>query len=234
MSVRVFDSVDALSEAATAHILSKIEQTKGPFHLVLSGGSTPKKLYAMLASPAHQAEMPWSRIHFWFGDERFVPPSDPDSNEGMARAAMLDHVPVPANNVHGMYRAGSAEDAARAYESEIRDHVEERGFDLTLLGLGPDAHTASLFPGDPSISEKARWVVASTGAAGVKQRLTLTAPLLNRSQEVLFLVAGKDKAEPLSKVLGADYDPNRYPAQIVARNAPRVFWFLDESAAASL
>jgi 6-phosphogluconolactonase len=234
MSVRVFDSADALSEAAAAETVALVGKTQGPFHLVLSGGSTPKKLYTILASPAYRDSIPWPRIHFWWGDERFVPSSDPDSNEGMARAAMLDHVPVPTQNIHGMYRSGSAQDAARAYESELRDFVESKGFDLTLLGLGPDAHTASLFPGDPSISEKERWVVASTGAAGVKERLTMTPPLLNRSQEILFLVAGKDKSEPLANVLGEDYDPNRYPAQIVARNAPLVRWFIDEAAAARL
>jgi 6-phosphogluconolactonase len=234
MSVKVFDSLDALSEGAANHVVLLISQSEGPFHFVLSGGSTPKELFQILASPAYKDSLPWERIHFWFGDERFVPPTDPESNEGMARKAMLDHVPVPAGHIHGMYRPGSADDAARAYEMEVHDELGDGTFDLNLMGLGPDAHTASLFPGDPSIHETERWVVASTGAAGVKERITMTPPLLNRSKQVLFLVAGKEKAEPLSHVLNENYDPNRFPAQIVARNAPEVIWFLDEAAAARL
>ncbi len=234
MSVRVFDSVDALSESAAVHVVQKVAQTDGLFHLVLSGGSTPRMLYGILASPAFRDSVPWSRIHFWWGDERFVPPTDMDSNERMARESMLDKVPVPEENVHPMYRAGSPEEAARAYQDEIRSYLYEGSFDLVLLGLGPDAHTASLFPGDPAIHETERWVVASTGAVGVKERITMTPPLLNQATEVLFLVAGKDKAEPLKNVLGAEYDPDRYPAQIVARNAPSVLWFIDTAAGSAL
>jgi 6-phosphogluconolactonase len=133
-----------------------------------------------------------------------------------------------------MYREGSAEDAASAYERQLREFLDTDGFDLVLLGLGPDAHTASLFPGDPSIDEREKWVVASTGAAGVKQRLTLTPPVLNSAKEVLFLVAGPDKIEPLANVMNKDYDPHQYPAQIVARNAGHVLWFIDAAAAGGL
>ena len=198
------------------------------------GESTPKKLYTILASPVVRDSIPWSRIHFWWGDERFVPPAHPDSNEGMARAAMLDHVQVPASNIHGMFREGTAEHAAKSYQDEIRELVPGGAFNLMLLGLGPDAHTASLFPGDPSIRETDNWVVSSTGAAGVKQRITMTPPLINRSQVVLFLVAGSDKAEPLAHVLGDTYDPDRFPAQIVARNAPNVLWYIDAVAGTAL
>lgn len=234
MNVRLFDSVEALSEEAAIHIVKLIGDEDDPFHLVLSGGSTPRKLYGILASPAFRTSIPWERIHLWWGDERFVPPTDTQSNEGMARTALIDHVPVPAENVHPMYRATTAEEAAKAYENEIMSLVPEGRFDLVLLGLGPDAHTASLFPGDPSIHETDRWVVASTGAAGVRERLTLTPPVLTRSREVLFLVAGSDKAAPLANVLGDTYDPHRFPAQIVARNAPSVWWFVDEAAGSAL
>jgi 6-phosphogluconolactonase len=234
MSVRVFDSTEALSEEAANHILQLLGTVEGPFHLVLSGGSTPKKLYTILASPLFRDSIPWNRIHFWWGDERFVPPADPDSNEGMARAAMLDHVPVPASNIHSMFREGTAEQAANSYQNEVRELVPNGAFNLMLLGLGPDAHTASLFPGDPSIHETEKWVVASTGAAGVKHRITMTPPLINRSDVVLFLVAGQDKAEPLAHVLGDTYDPDRFPAQIVARNAPSVLWYIDAVAGTAL
>jgi 6-phosphogluconolactonase len=133
-----------------------------------------------------------------------------------------------------MYREGTAEGAASAYERQLREFLDTEGFDLVLLGLGPDAHTASLFPGDPSIDERERWVVASEGAAGVKQRLTLTPPVLNAAKEVLFLVAGKDKQEPLAHVINDPYNPHKYPAQIVARNAGHVLWFLDSAAAEAL
>jgi 6-phosphogluconolactonase len=234
MSVRVFESVEALSEAAAAHIAQRLDESSGPFHLVLSGGSTPKKLYTILASLAYAGSIPWSRIHFWWGDERFVPPSDPESNERMAREAMLNHLPIPTTHIHPMFFDGTAEEAARRYERVLRETVVSSGFDLVLLGVGTDAHTASLFPGDPSIEERERWVVASTGAAGVKVRLTLTPPVLNASKEVLFLVVGPDKAEPLRHVLGDTYEPLKYPAQIVARGAGAVLWFVDGAAAGRL
>ena len=234
MAIRIFDGAEALSEAAAAHLLQLLSASTGSFDLCLSGGSTPKKLYTILASPAYRDDVPWSRVHFWFGDERFVPPTDPDSNERMAREAMLDHVPVPPENIHGMYQDSTAEEAAERYERELRAQLGDKGFDLLLLGLGPDAHTASLFPHDPSIDEKQKWVVASTGAAGVKQRLTLTPPVLNASKQVLFLVAGDDKAVPLANVLNGLEDVHQYPAQIVARNAKDVLWFLDDKAAAKL
>jgi len=234
VSLRVFDSVEALSEAAAALIAEKLDHSTGPFHLVLSGGSTPKKLFAILASPVYADSIPWNRIHFWWGDERFVPPTDPESNESMAREAMLDKMPIPPEHIHPMFREGSAEDAAAAYEALIRSLVPSGEFDLILLGLGPDAHTASLFPGDPSISETHRWVLASTGAAGVKQRLTMTPVLLNRAKQVIFLAAGPDKTVPLSHVLNEPYEPTKYPAQIVARTAGNLLWMVDTAAASGL
>jgi 6-phosphogluconolactonase len=234
VSVRVFEDADALAEAAAAHFIQRIGENDRDFHLCMSGGSTPKKLYSILASASYRDVVPYQRLHFWWGDERFVPPTDPDSNEKMARDSWLDQVPAPASHIHPMYRQGTAERAAIAYERELREFLNADGFDLVLLGLGPDAHTASLFPGDPSIDEKERWVVASTGAAGVKQRLTLTPPVINAAAEVLFLVAGKDKASPLANVMDQDYDPQKYPSQIVARNARNVIWYIDSAAAAGL
>jgi 6-phosphogluconolactonase len=133
-----------------------------------------------------------------------------------------------------MYRHGSPQDAAAAYEAELRAHLPEGRFDLLLLGLGPDAHTASLFPGDASVFESEHWVLPSTGAAGVKERITMSPPLLNRAREVLFLVAGKDKAKPLASVLNGDYHPDQFPAQIVARHAFSVLWYIDAEAASEL
>ena len=234
MNIRIFENSEALSEAAAARILELLNNIEGVFDLVLSGGSTPKKLYAMMAAPAYRESIDWGRLRIWWGDERFVPPSDKDSNEGMARTAMLNHVPVKSENVHPMYRFGTASEAATAYEQELRSELVTKRLDLVLLGLGPDAHTASLFPGDPSIHEEKRCVVASEGAAGVKQRLTLTPPIINAAKEVLFLVAGADKRDPLRHVLNELYEPDRYPAQVIARNASRVQWYLDKEAAEGL
>ena len=234
MSVRVFDSVEALSEAAAALISQRLEESSGPFHLALSGGSTPKKLFGILASPAYADSIPWGRIHFWWGDERFVPPTDPDSNERMARETMLDNMPIPAEHIHPMYREGSAEEAASFYEEALREWLPSGEFDLVLLGLGPDAHTASLFPGDASIEETVRWVMPSTGAAGVKQRLTLTPAILNKAREVVFLAAGPDKTVPFAHVINEPYAPLKYPAQVVSRNAPSVLWMVDTVAASGL
>lgn len=209
--------------------------SRGRFDVALSGGSTPKKMFELLAGDAYRDKVDWSCVHAFWSDERYVPPTQDASNERMARLSLLDHVPIPAGNIHGMYRVGGVGAAADAYEDLVRDELgPDLAFDLTLLGLGPDGHTASLFPGEPDVNEQTRLVLAGIGHAGVAERITMTPPLLNRSRTVAFLVAGADKAEPVRRVLEGPEDWAQTPAQAVARHAEHVVWLIDLAAAALL
>ena len=237
IEVRVFDTLPELMQAAAEEVVrgaAAAVREHGRFTWALSGGSTPRDLYRLLASPLYRDRLPWSDIHVFWGDERHVPPGDADSNFRMAREAMLDAVPLPAANIHRIRaEEADAEVAAKAYETELRDffHLkpgEWPRFDLILLGLGKDAHTASLFPGGEAVHERERMVVAPRVEAQNTFRITLTPPVLNNARLVAFLAAGDDKAEPLRAVLEGARDPSRYPAQIVEGNR---LWLVDRAAA---
>ena len=212
----------------------------GAFRVVLSGGSTPRSLFSLLAGEPYRAQLPWDAIHFFWGDERPVPPDHPDSNYGMARETLLSRVPVPPANVHRI--PGEEEDAgaaAAAYERTLKGFFrltgEERPrFDLVYLGLGPDGHTASLFPGTKALHEERRLVVANWIGKLYTHRITLTAPVLNAAALVVFLVAGADKAVPLKAVLEGPREPDQLPAQLVRPEGGRLVWLVDRSAAARL
>lgn len=241
--VRVFDTLPELMGAAAEEVVrgaAEAVREHGFFAWALSGGSTPRDLYQLLASPLYRDRLPWSEIHVFWGDERHVPPDDADSNFRMAREAMLDSVPLPAANIHRIQaEEPDAELAAKAYETELRGffHLAPDAqapqdiwprFDLILLGLGKDAHTASLFPGGEAVHERERWVVAPWVEAQNTFRITLTPPVLNNARLTVFLAAGDDKAEPLHAVLEGTRDPSRYPAQIVEGNR---LWLVDRAAA---
>ncbi|HEY0515169.1 MAG TPA: 6-phosphogluconolactonase [Thermoanaerobaculia bacterium] len=238
--VRIFDDVPALMRAAADEIALAAERAvaeRGRFTWALAGGSTPRALYSLLAGDAYRDRMPWSAIHFFWGDERHVPPDHPDSNFRMAREAMLDAVPVPPGNVHRVpAEEPDAQRAAAAYESTLRAFFqvavgEWPGFDLVLLGLGPEGHTASLFPGSPAIAERQRLVLAPWVEAQHTFRVTLTPPVLNHARRAMFLVSGEEKAAALRAVLEGAREPARYPAQIVEGN---VLWMVDRAAAGLL
>jgi 6-phosphogluconolactonase len=213
---------------------------KDSFTFVLAGGTTPRDLYRTLADPAEgfRAELPWQRIHLFWGDERHVPPDHPESNFRMAREALLDHVPIPRENVHRI--PAEEPDAARAaarYEAELRDFFAGADLprcDLVLLGLGADGHTASLFPGSPALAERARWVAAPWVDALAASRITLTPPVINRAACVLFLVAGADKAPAVRAVLEGDAPPAVVPARIVRPAGGLLLWRIDRDASAAL
>jgi 6-phosphogluconolactonase len=227
--IRTFSSPDELSRAAAeafvAHAQESILQ-RGRFVVALSGGSTPRRMYELLVDE-YMEKVDWQKVHVYWSDDRYVHPSHPDSNEGLARTHLLSRVPIPNLNVHGMFIEGGPKHAAEAYD-RLLHHVE---IDLCLLGLGADAHTASLFPGDPSVHETQRLAVASRAPVGVTDRLTMTPPCINSSRMVLFLVAGKDKARAVEAVLRGDEDWHQAPAQAIARHAPQVAWFMDNMAA---
>lgn len=237
--VRVFPDASELSlraaEAAAGTIDDAVRST-GKCSLVLSGGSTPRILYRMLAS-RFRDQIPWAHVHVFWGDERYVPHSDAHSNYRMGRATLLDHVPCPAANVHPMPTHFAAADAAaRDYEATLRRYFagESPRFDLVLLGLGPEGHTASLFPGSPALEERTRWVVAVTAPAEPPLRLTLTLPALTRSARTFFLVTGSDKAQALHHVLAGPADPNTCPAAGLRPADGTVTWWVDRDAAAHL
>ncbi len=237
--VRIRSDLDALSiEAARAiaeRIVTRVSET-GAFAVSLAGGRTPIALYAHLAA-RHRDAVPWERVHFFWSDERYVPPDDPASNYGLFRTEFLSRVPVPQANVHPMPTdMPEIGDAAAAYESLLRESLGPGGppFDLAILGLGVDGHTASLFPGSPALHEIRRWVVPVLAPVPPAQRLTLTFPALNLAREIFFLVAGAKKAPALAQALHAEVSPEDCPAAGVRPAGGRTIWWVDDAAAARL
>jgi len=211
--------------------------SRGVFHVALSGGSTPKRMFQLLVDQGKHA-LPWAHVHLWWGDERTVPPDHADSNYRMTRESLIEPLGLAAANVHRI--AGEEPDhdaAALAYETALTQALGNPPvFDLAIQGMGPDGHTASLFPQSPACSDVAHVVVAnpvdSPVAKGKTVRITLTARAINAARTVIFLVAGADKADALAQVLEGPRDPLRYPSQLI--NGPNVTWFVDAAAAAKL
>ena len=199
-----------LAHRVACWLLALAAAKDGPFVLALSGGATPHGLYALMTEPPFLEEFPWARMHFFWGDERFVPPDDGLSNFGMVREAMLSHAPIPAANIHAMPTTGlTAEAAAAAYEHELQSFYGADAldplrplFDVVLLGLGADGHTASLLPGAPALKERNHWVAAVD--AKFCSRLTLTYPALESARHVAFLVAGEEKRAVLARFRNGD------------------------------
>jgi 6-phosphogluconolactonase len=237
--VRVYDDVNDLSLRAAEAAVTAINDTvrgRGRCFLVLSGGSTPSTLYRLLASEFRE-QIPWTHVHVFWGDERYVSTHDPDSNYRMAKEALLDHVPCPPGNVHPMpTHFPSPDAAAQDYERTLRGYFGDDWphFDLILLGLGEEGHTASLFPGSPALAERTRWVVAVKAPAAPPIRLTLTLPALTRAANIYVLVAGSKKAGALHHVLTGTPDPNAYPAAGVRSTEGTLIWWVDREAAHAL
>jgi 6-phosphogluconolactonase len=242
--IRIVPDPQALYRAAAdefiGHALDAVN-ARGICHVALSGGSTPKGLYALLVNDESlRQQMPWGKLHFWWSDERHVPPDDPDSNYYMANEAMLSHAPIPSENIHRVHgeRANSSQ-AAIEYEYELRSIMQVGAplfpkFDLILLGMGPDAHTASLFPGTKALNETARLIVSNWLGKFFTWRITFTAPFINAARSVMFLIAGDDKALPLKGVLEGPYEPAQLPAQLIAPSEGNLIWLLDQKAAGQL
>jgi 6-phosphogluconolactonase len=235
--VRVCADVNQLSlraAQAAVHTINDSVRATGRCSLVLSGGSTPRTFHGLLASDFRD-EIPWASVHVFWGDERYVSPDDPDSNYRMAKETLLDHVPCPAGNIHPMpTHFPSSDAAAREYERTLRTYfgTEWPHFDLLLLGLGEEGHTASLFPGSSALDEQTRWVVAVKTPANPPLRLTLTLPALTRAINIYVLVTGSKKANALHHVLASVPDPNTYPAAGVRFTEGTLIWWVDRAAAA--
>jgi 6-phosphogluconolactonase len=213
---------------------------RGQVRVAISGGSTPKAAFALLADPAHpwRERVPWPKLDLWWVDERCVPPDHPDSNYRMTRETLLDHVPLAPEQIHRIEGELPPETAAARYESNLRNAFRLEGtelprFDLIALGMGPDGHTASLFPHTQALHERARLAVANHVQAKDSWRVTLTSPVINRGSHVFFLIAGADKAQILKEVWLGPRDPERLPSQLI-RPAGGILTLLLDRAAASL
>ena len=234
--VRVHEDVGELAAAAARLFVEEAKRAiaeSGRFSVALAGGSTPKATYETLASGyASPSDVDWSKVHIFFGDERTVGPDHEDSNYRMAQGALLSRVPV--GSVHRMQGELAPSEAASLYEEELKSFFDgPPRLDLVMLGIGGDGHTASLFPRTPALDTKDRWAVENPVEALGTTRLTLTAPSINASRRVVFLVAGEGKAEALREILEGEADPHDYPAKLV-RPADGPTWMVDRAAAGLL
>ena len=236
LKIAIYPTPLEVATAAADCIREKAHEAvrrKGYFTLVFSGGRTPNLLYKLLATAPYANTLPWDQIFCFWGDERYVPATHRDSNYGGAMTYLLSQVPIPARNVYPMLTmAPNPAVAAHLYEQSIRQAFGElgcQGFDLALLGMGSDGHTASIFPGSEAVKEQKRWVLPVKGPNG-QSRLTLTLPLLNSSQQLLFLVTGEEKCGMLEKVLDDNQkDEASYPAALVQGRSDTL-WFVDQEA----
>jgi 6-phosphogluconolactonase len=220
----------AIAEESLRIALDAVSK-RGRCSVCLSGGSTPKALNELLAHE-YASSIPWNQTHFFWGDERYVPPDNSHSNYRMAKESLFAHLAVPPENIHPMPTSYPDPDkSAREYELELRRFFgAQPGFDFVFLGIGPEGHTASLFPNSPALNETQRWVVAAEVPAEPPSRLTLTYPVLNRARNVFFLAGGSGKREIVQAIRRDPGGPaSQYPAARV--DAPRIIWFLDQSAA---
>jgi 6-phosphogluconolactonase len=238
LDTRVLPDLISLSRAALEETLAIIQGTvtkRGRFTIALSGGHTPSEMYSLWTqTEQYRNKTPWDRVHLFWSDERYVPADDPRSNYHMARETLISHVPIPAENVHPIpTNLSSPEECARVYEAELREFFgsDSPAFDVQLLGIGEEGHTASLFPGSPVLDEKLRWVAAVRVAAEPPQRITLTPVVLNQGRNTFFLVAGENKRSILSAIRAEPGSkPSQYPAARI-RPATEPVWFLDQAAA---
>ncbi|MBZ5525062.1 MAG: 6-phosphogluconolactonase [Acidobacteriia bacterium] len=238
--IRVLPDAPTLNRAAADEFIRCAREAiaaRSRFAVALSGGSTPKAVYGLLASdqadPARRLD--WEKIHIFFGDERHVPPTDAESNYRMASESLLSNIPIPQENVHRVMAELDANAAASRYEEELQDffHPASDGwprFDLIMLGMGPDGHTASLFPDSPALTENSRMVAANWVEKFNCYRITFTFPVLNAAALAMFLISGESKAEMLKDVLQSP-DQSKYPCQRVQPVNGRLLWMVDQPAA---
>jgi 6-phosphogluconolactonase len=222
MNITVFDDLDQLYKQATetfAELSEKSIQEKGKFVVALSGGSSPKAIFKLLATDEYAGRIDWSKIYFFWVDERWVPLNDDKSNAKMTFETLLDKVPVNRGHVFPMYKDNVLpEDFAKEYEAQIRNVLGDEGvFDFILLGMGDDGHTASLFPGENILNEKDKWVDAYYLKPQEMFRITLTAPIINKAENILAVAFGENKRHALNEILNGGYNPELYPMQLIEK-----------------
>jgi len=235
MEKHIFKNAEELTRAVADWIVDLINtntRNKKQFDFLLSGGNTPKSLYHLLATEKYKRQIDWKRINIFFGDERVVPFDDDRNNGRMAYDALLKHVPVPESQIHYINTSIKPEVSALRYESLLREHFagKEFTFDLSLLGMGDDGHTLSVFPGSEIINEKQRWVVSVFVPAQNMYRVTLTPAVVNASSQVAFLISGASKSKVLSEIFSPTAVPHFYPAQLIQPTNGELHWFVDQEA----
>lgn len=239
MQLNIFSTADEVLTALAAYFVEVANEAitaRGKFTVSLSGGSSPKKLYQLLASPTFKDQVNWEKVYFFFGDERYVPHTDAESNYLMAQKSIFDTLEIDRLNIFPVDTTLSPDDAAKKYWEEIEQFFddEELAFDLVLLGLGDDAHTASLFPHTPVLHDTTPSVKANYLQDKQVYRITMNAPLINEARHIAFLVYGESKAEAVRHIMEDEEDIDNYPAQLIDSITGEVQWFLDEAAAADL
>ncbi len=241
MHIAIYPDIDTLSYEAAQYVVRIAKESiaaHGRFTIALSGGTTPTRLYGLLGSEPYSSHIDWNLVHIFWGDERCVPPDSPDSNYHMAQEVLLSKIAIPRHQVHRMPADQPDRDAAsQRYTDEMRRIFATNDipdFDLIQLGMGPEGHTASLFPHQASLHETQRLVMPVSVPKPPPDRLTFTPPLLNAARNVLFLVTGSDKAGALQAVLEGAYQPDEYPAQIVRPVNGEVVWMVDKAGAAKI
>lgn len=238
-NVQVFDTPEQLARAAAQFIadLAKASTEQRRFSIALSGGTTPRRVYELLATDEFSRQIDWRATHIFFGDERTVSSTHPASNYGMAKAALISRVPIPSANVHPISGEGDPRTNARDYVDELKSFFagsNKPRFDLVLLGMGEDGHTASLFLGTAALQERNAWVSANWVEQLNEFRITLTAPAINAAKNILFLVTGEKKSLRLAEVLRGPDQPEKSPAQLIKPDNGLLIWMVDKAAAQGL
>ena len=234
--IQIYNTTEEINTKAAdlfAASAQKAIAEKGKFTAVLTGGSSPAGIYKLLASDAYKTKIDWSKVFIFWGDERWVPLNDDLSNAKMSYATLLSHVPIPAENIFEMYKDGvTPEDFAVTYEQSIRTVLGNEGkFDLILLGMGDDGHTASLFPREAVLDEQNKWVTAYYLAPQSMHRITLTAPLINKAEKIIVVAFGEKKAHALKEVTTGVYNPTTYPMQLIKPLSGELLFLVDKGAA---
>jgi 6-phosphogluconolactonase len=239
-NLKIQDDKEAVIRYAAERIVRMATATlelNDTFSMALSGGSTPYPVYNLLGTK-FRANMDWNRIHIWWGDERSVPIDDTENNYYNTKQVLLDYIDIPESNIHRIRGEDEPHQAAAAYEQEVRDFfgVDGELFDLNILGLGEDGHTASLFPKTVALGENEKWFIAHhVSAKGNLWRITQTFPVILKSSNIMFLATGEGKADALKEVLQGTENPTLYPSQTVVRsNHPHIVWVVDKAAASKL
>lgn len=234
--LHTFDTPDQLVESLADFVVAKSKLAiakEGKFSFVLSGGSSPKRLYDLLASDKYKNQIEWKSVFFFFGDERYVPATDAQSNFLMAKKTLFDPLQILSSQVYAIDTTLSPDDSALSYQNDIRSYFKDKPtcFDFTLLGLGDNVHTASLFPHSAILHEQTAFVKAVFVEEVKMNRITLTAPIINKSNTIVFLVYGASKAEAVKHVLCDAANIEEYPAQLIQPETGELHWFLDRDAA---
>ena len=235
--IQIFETPELLARAAAQVFLTLAQAAASKerqLNVSLSGGTTPQRVYELLASDQFSKQINWQLVQLFFGDERPVAPNNPASNFGMVRSAFISHVPIPDSHVHPISGFGDPHENARDYERELKSHFNDAPwpqFDLVFLGMGDDGHTASLFPGSAALKEKRAWVVANWIERLHEFRITLTVPAINSAANIVFLVTGESKAKRLAEVLQGPVQPEELPAQRIKPEHGSLRWMVDADAA---